>query len=117
MSFQDWIFSVHLLFAATLVGGFVMSWIVVVALRSPYKARAPERTAHPEAETTLAVVRDHWDGVRRDWQHLVDEFPASLVDRAIFRHPRVGMVSLPHTLGFMQAHLHHHRRQIARRIP
>jgi hypothetical protein len=34
MSFQDWIFSVHLLFAATLVGGFVMSWIVVVALRS-----------------------------------------------------------------------------------
>jgi hypothetical protein len=34
MSFQDWIFSVHLLFAATLVGGFVMSWIVVVSLRS-----------------------------------------------------------------------------------
>jgi hypothetical protein len=34
MSFQDWIFSIHLLFAATLVGGLVMSWIVVVALRS-----------------------------------------------------------------------------------
>jgi hypothetical protein len=32
MSFQDWIFSFHLLFAATLVGGLVMSWIVVVAL-------------------------------------------------------------------------------------
>jgi len=34
MSFQDWIFSFHLLFAATLVGGLVMSWIVVVALYS-----------------------------------------------------------------------------------
>ena len=34
MSFQDWIFSFHLLFAATLVGGVVMSWIVVVAMRS-----------------------------------------------------------------------------------
>jgi hypothetical protein len=34
MSFQDWIFSFHLLFAATLVGGLVMSWIVVVAMRS-----------------------------------------------------------------------------------
>lgn len=34
MSFQDWIFSFHLLFAAMLVGGLVMSWIVVVALRS-----------------------------------------------------------------------------------
>lgn len=34
MNFQDWIFSFHLLFAATLVGGLVMSWIVVVVLRS-----------------------------------------------------------------------------------
>ena len=34
MSFEDWIFSLHLLIAATLVGGLVMSWIVVVALRS-----------------------------------------------------------------------------------
>jgi hypothetical protein len=34
MTFQDWIFSFHLVFAATLVGGVVMSWIVVVALRS-----------------------------------------------------------------------------------
>jgi uncharacterized damage-inducible protein DinB len=90
--------------------------IVVVALRSPYKAKAPERTAHPEADTTLIAVRDHWDGVRRDWQHLVDSFPAPLVDRAVFRHPRTGLMSLAHTLAFMQAHLDHHRRQIARRI-
>jgi hypothetical protein len=34
MTYQDWIFSFHLVFAATLVGGLVMSWIVVVALRS-----------------------------------------------------------------------------------
>jgi hypothetical protein len=34
MSFQDWIFSIHLLFAATLVGGLVMSWIVVFAMYS-----------------------------------------------------------------------------------
>jgi hypothetical protein len=34
MTFQDWIFALHLLFAATLVGGLVMSWILVVALHS-----------------------------------------------------------------------------------
>jgi hypothetical protein len=34
VSFEDWIFSLHLLTAATLVGSLVMSWIVVVALRS-----------------------------------------------------------------------------------
>ncbi len=40
MSFQDWIFALHLLTAATLVGGLVMSWIVVVALRSADTAEA-----------------------------------------------------------------------------
>lgn len=34
MTFEDWIFSLHLLTAATLVGSLVMSWIVVVALRT-----------------------------------------------------------------------------------
>ncbi len=90
--------------------------IVVVALRSPYKAKAPERTAHPQADTTLAAVRAHWDGVRQEWQQLVDGFPPALVDRAVFRHPRTGLMSLAHTLAFTQAHLDHHRRQVARRI-
>jgi hypothetical protein len=34
VSFEDWIFALHLLSAATLVGSLVMSWIVVVALRA-----------------------------------------------------------------------------------
>jgi type IV secretory pathway VirB2 component (pilin) len=34
MTFEDWIFAMHLLFAATLVGSLVMSWIVVVASRT-----------------------------------------------------------------------------------
>ena len=41
MSFEDWIFALHLLSAATLVGSLVMSWIVVVALRS---ADTPDAT-------------------------------------------------------------------------
>ena len=34
MTFEDWIFSLHLLMAATLVGSLVMSWIVVVSMRT-----------------------------------------------------------------------------------
>ena len=46
MTVQDWIFAIHLLFAATLVGGLVMSWILVVAARSV-----------DEAATTLSFDR------------------------------------------------------------
>jgi uncharacterized membrane protein len=41
VSFEDWIFALHLLGAATLVGSLVMSWILVVALRS---ADTPDAT-------------------------------------------------------------------------
>src|ERR1043166_4803080 len=41
MTFEDWIFSIHLLFAATLVGSLVMSWIVVVSMRT---ADTPDET-------------------------------------------------------------------------
>jgi hypothetical protein len=46
LSFEAWIFALHLLTAATLVGSLVMSWIVVVALRSA-----------ETAETTLDLNR------------------------------------------------------------
>jgi hypothetical protein len=41
MSYSSWVFSFHLIFAAMLVGGLVMSWVVVVAL---YSAKAAEQT-------------------------------------------------------------------------
>jgi hypothetical protein len=40
VTFEDWIFSLHLLFAATLVGSLVMTWIVVVAMYSVKTADA-----------------------------------------------------------------------------
>jgi hypothetical protein len=36
VSFEAWVFALHLLMAATLVGSLVMSWIVVVALLSAH---------------------------------------------------------------------------------
>ncbi len=81
MSFEDWIFSLHLLMAATLVGSLVMSWIVVVSLLSAHTPAATlnlNRVAMVGTVTTvvglvgaiafgiwLAILRDAfqvWDG-------------------------------------------------------
>jgi hypothetical protein len=56
MSFQDWIFSFHLLFAATLVGGLVMSWIVVVALFSTEAADETLGFGRVAAVAHVAIV-------------------------------------------------------------
>ena len=81
MSFEDWIFSLHLLMAATLVGSLVMSWIVVVSLLSAHTPGATlslNRVGMVGTVTTvvglvgaiafgiwLAILRDAfqvWDG-------------------------------------------------------
>ena len=81
MSFEDWIFALHLLTAATLVGSLVMSWIVVVASArrdTPAATLSLNRVAIVATATTvvglfgaigfgiwLTILRDDfqvWDG-------------------------------------------------------
>jgi hypothetical protein len=57
MTFEDWIFSIHLLFAATLVGSLVMSWIVVVSMRT--------------ADTPAATLNLHRVAVVANWANSV----------------------------------------------
>ena len=57
MSYTDWIFALHLLTAATLVGGLVMSWIVVVALRS---ADIPDATLSLSRVETVGPAWSSW---------------------------------------------------------
>jgi hypothetical protein len=56
MTFEDWIFALHLLTAATLVGSLVMSWIVVVALRSADTAEATLSLHRVSAVATAALA-------------------------------------------------------------
>jgi Predicted integral membrane protein (DUF2269) len=56
MSFEDWIFALHLLSAATLVGALVMTWIVVVALLSADTADATLSLHRVSAVGTPAVL-------------------------------------------------------------
>jgi hypothetical protein len=56
LTFEDWIFALHLLSAATLVGSLVMSWIVVVALRSADTAQATLGLNRVAMVGTAAIV-------------------------------------------------------------
>jgi uncharacterized membrane protein len=74
VSFEDWIFALHLLMAATLVGSMVMSWIIVVALRSadtPAATLSLHRVALVGTATTVvglvgAIAFGIWLAILRD---------------------------------------------------
>ena len=74
MNFEDWIFALHLLSAATLVGSLVMSWIVFVPLRSadtPVATLGLNRVAMVGASATAfglvgAIAFGIWQTILRD---------------------------------------------------
>jgi hypothetical protein len=80
MTFEDWIFALHLLSAATLVGSLVMSWIVFVSLRSadtPAATLGLNRVAMLGAAATAfglvgAIAFGIWLTILRDTFHVWD---------------------------------------------
>lgn len=91
-----------------------------LALRLPgLKFKAPKRVAvlTPDDATTLPPLADmerDWAATRRQLELLLNEFPGPLIRRAIFKHPRAGMLTIGQTLDFMLDHVLHHRQQLAR---
>ncbi|OON70285.1 DinB family protein [Hymenobacter sp. CRA2] len=89
-------------------------------LRLPgLKFKAPSRVAALTPTDTqelppLADMRQQWGSTRRHLEQLLNEFPGPLLHRAIFKHPRVGMLTIEQTLDFMLDHVLHHRQQLAR---
>jgi len=81
-------------------------------LGSPLRARAPKVSAGVPDRSSFDDLSRRWDEGRAGWHELLESFPAELLDRLVFRHPFVGMLSLRQTLGFLHAHQAHHARQV-----
>jgi len=81
-------------------------------LASPLRARAPKASASVPDHSGLDDLRARWGAIREDWRTFLESFPPELLGRMVFRHPFAGLLSLTHALGFLQAHLDHHARQV-----
>ncbi|AYA36671.1 DinB family protein [Hymenobacter oligotrophus] len=96
------------------------SGLLRLLLRLPgIKFKAPSRVAALTPATaadlpSLADMRAQWLASRRQLEHLLNEFPGQLISRAIFKHPRAGMLTIQQTLDFMLDHVLHHQQQLGR---
>lgn len=86
-------------------------------LRLPFtRFKAPKRLAEltPDEVDSLPELQTEWQSIRRRLEQLLNEYPSRLLDRAIFKHPRSGMLTIYQTLDFMLDHVLHHQRQVDR---
>ncbi|WP_324670982.1 DinB family protein [Hymenobacter sp. GOD-10R] len=99
------------------IGSFFRSSLLRVLLRLPFlRFKAPDRLARmmPAEIPPISQLQTEWASVRRRLEQLLNEFPSKLLGRAIFRHPRSGMLNIYQTLDFMIDHVLRHQRQVER---
>ncbi|WP_303311184.1 DinB family protein [Hymenobacter sp. BT730] len=99
------------------VGSFLKSRLLRVLLRLPFtrfKAPAYLTNLTPETVPTLPELRAQWEATRRRLERTLNEYPGKFLDRAIFKHPRSGMLTITQTMDFMLDHILHHQKQLER---
>lgn len=77
------------------------------------KFKAPAVLPDPPV-TSLADLEQDWGQTRESLKALVEDYPPQYLNRAIYKHPFAGMLSLNDAFVFMNAHLAHHVGQVGR---
>ncbi len=90
------------------------SFSLNIALKSDFKFKAPKGVDIVPDRLQLADIQQQWDTEKTELKKILDEFPIELKNKAVFRHPLAGRITLGQTLEFMRHHLMHHERQITR---
>ncbi len=92
--------------------------LVRLLLRLPgVRFRAPRKVAeltNAAPAPALPALKSEWAATRRRIEQTLDEYPGSLLDRAIYPHPRSGRITIYQVLDFLLDHLLHHQQQVNR---
>lgn len=92
--------------------------LIRVVFRLPgIRVRAPRGVGELTEGAVVAPLpelKTEWQATRRRLEQLLNEFPPALLRRAVFRHPRSGLMTIGQTLDFMLDHVLHHQQQLRR---
>jgi hypothetical protein len=87
--------------------------LLILSQRLPLKFKAPtmvvDRTSR---ETDLNILIADWDKTRVELKNILDRIESHHINRKIYRHVRMGMLNIQHTLKFIGEHVGHHTPQI-----
>ena len=92
------------------------SRLLALAMRLPFKITAPARSGDVPDRAELEELAADWESVRSGWREFIEQFPAELAGKAVYRHPVAGPLSLAQALKFLADHFKRHLIQIERTL-
>lgn len=75
--------------------------------------KAPKAIGSPPA-TSLQKLENDWTSSRGKMISFAESYPEKLLNKGVYRHPFVGLLSLEDGFRFFNIHLEHHRKQVTR---
>ena len=101
--------------------GWTEKWrmfLLKVVLLLPIKFRAPQLTSdeYLPSDIQWQELANRWQAIRGAWAEFFETMPATLENKAVFKHPRAGKIGWTQMLAFLDDHLSRHRKQIKRAL-
>ena len=98
------------------LGSSARHMLLKIALYLPIKFKAPKIADVHEENPDFEQMKSEWAGIRSELQTLLENSDSKMLAKALYRHPRAGMLNLKQALEFFESHIAHHQKQIDRLI-
>ena len=87
-------------------------WITILAFKIGIKFKAPKFVADIKEHPDLEHLISDWQQTRTEIRKIIENLPIEMVNKIIFKHPVIGLMSMRHVLDFQAAHFQVHRKQV-----
>ncbi|MEP6692421.1 MAG: DinB family protein [Gemmatimonadaceae bacterium] len=88
--------------------------LTIAVLRSPIRIKAPSKLVVPTSHMPIDILEARWRVSRDRMAGYLESAAPDSLGRPVYRHPIAGWLTLPETLGFLEAHTANHSTQLAR---
>lgn len=89
-------------------------WIACGFLGSSLKWKAPSYISKPKGDYSLNEIKVKWGDTRSKIKEYIDDYPENFLNRAVYKHPMAGRLSLHQAVDSFIYHQRHHVHQIKR---
>jgi len=92
------------------------SLLLKIALRMPFKFKAPKMTVPGTEAAALAEIEKQWEEIRMGFYVLLDNLTEEEIPKELFNHVRAGKFNVLQMVNFFGEHIARHEKQIARTL-
>lgn len=94
------------------IAGYARYIALSIALKSHFKFKAPALVSNMPEKYDIQELKNKWNTIRSNFGKTLEEFPETLENKEIFKHPIAGWLNAGQMLDFLNDHFDHHNRQI-----